>query len=140
MKRWIAPACGLLLAGCGWVGKSTGDEAGPDAGPEEQLDPYRSPMSARINEVLYSRREPAEMLEELALLGAIPGMDFGDFKSTTYIDDWFAEKWGYDHERYWSLTCGLSPVVDDDGRMIEFYRGKKTFDGKLYEELRITPE
>lgn len=136
-NRWIVPVCALLLAGCGWIGKSRVADAA--AAEEEQLDPYRSPMSTRINEVIYSKREPAEMLEELALLGAIPGMDFGDFKSTTSIDDWFAEKWGYDQERYWSLTCGLSPVVDD-GRMVEFYRGKKTFAGELYEELRITPE
>ncbi len=123
-----------LLAGCG------GGKPEPEPEPEAPLDPYRAPMARRINEVLYASDKPKKILEELALMGVVPGLSFDGFKETTGIDDWFAEEWGYDKLRQTSLTCGLSPVVGDDGRMVVLFRSRKVFDGKMYEELRLTPE
>jgi hypothetical protein len=107
----------------------------------DQPDPYRSLMADRINEVLYPGRHPAKMLEQLALLGVTPGKDFADFKEESKIDDWFATDQVLEDDmvRYISLTCGLSPVVDDKGKMVRFYRGKKNVDGKFHEERFIGP-
>jgi hypothetical protein len=107
----------------------------------EQPDPYRAQMADRINEILYPGRRPAKTLEQLALLGVGPGKDFADFKEESQIDDWFAtdEVLEDDRVRYVSLTCGLSPVVDDAGKMVKFYRGKKNVDGKVHEERFIGP-
>lgn len=134
MRRWLALACGILAlgpAGCG----------GPPPEPpldEEQLDPYRPLMATRINGVLYPGGGPERMLAELALLGVRPGMDFGDFKAESGIDDWFAEARSSGGSRHTSLTCGLSPVVDDDGKVVALFRARKRIDGKLHPELEIT--
>ena len=125
----------LGLAGCG------GDKPLPEPLPEEQpLDPYRSQMAERINGVLYSKRSADEMLAELALLGVAPGTAFGDFKEQSGIDDWFSDEADLVETRYTSLTCGLSPVVDGDGKITALYRGRKRIDGKLHEEMPLTPE
>lgn len=107
----------------------------------EQRDPYRSVLADSINEVLYSGRRPAKMLEQLAVLGVAPGKDFADFKDESKIDDWFATDQVLEDDmvRYVSLTCGLSPVVDAKGKMVRFYRGRKNIDGKLHEEKFIGP-
>lgn len=107
---------------------------------EEQLDPYLPPMSTSINAVLYSKRSTDEMLAELALLGVTPGKKFEDFKEESGIKDWFGEESDFLPTRYTSLTCGLSPVVDTDGKMTGFYRSRKMVGGKLHDEMRITPE
>lgn len=130
MRRWLASACGILalgLAGCG----------GP-APEDEELDPYRPRMATRINGVLYPGGGSERMLAELALLGVRPGMDFGDFKEESGIDDWFAEPQPSGGARHTSLTCGLSPVVDDGGRITALFRARKRIDGKLHPELEIT--
>ena len=133
IQRWILLTAGLvLLAGCGGTKN--------EREPEVQLDPYRAPMARRINEILYADASVQRIREELALLGVVRGMDFADFKEITEITDWFAEEWDYDKRRQISLTCGLSPVVSEDGRMVEFFRSRKRFDGKLYDELKITEE
>ena len=120
------------LSGCG------GSEPGKKE--PEQLDPYRSVMSERINEVIYSGKRPAKVMAELALLGVTPGKKFGDFKEESKIDDWFAptgEEAG--PVRYTSFTCGLSPVVDDSGKMIRFYRNRKLIDGEMQPEMFLGP-
>ena len=107
----------------------------------EQPDPYRSQMADRINEILYPGKRPAKTLEQLALLGVAPGKDFADFKEESQIDDWFATDQVLEDDmvRYISLTCGLSPVVDEKGKMVRFYRGRKNVDGRLHEEKFIGP-
>ena len=106
----------------------------------EQLDPYRSPMADRINAVLYPGRKPAKMLEDLALLGVAPGKGFDDFKEQTKIDDWFTDGPEIAPVRYTSLTCGLSPVVDERGKIQSFYRNRKYFEGETHEEVFIGPK
>ncbi len=138
MKRnsWLAAACGVLwfgLAGCGGVKPEKPVE-------EEQLDPYRPVMATRINEVIYSKRSNAEMLAELAALGVVPGMLFEEFKEQSGIDDWFTGDADFLGTRHTSLTCGLSPVVDAEGRITELHRSRKQFDGKLHEEMPLSPE
>jgi hypothetical protein len=135
MKRWLASACGILalgLAGCG------GLRPEPPPDEPEELDPYRPLMAGRINAVLYPGAGPERMLAELALLGVRPGMDFGDFKAESGIDDWFAESQPAGGARYTSLTCGLSPVVDEDGRIRALFRARKRIDGRLHPELAIS--
>lgn len=105
----------------------------------EQLDPYRALMADRINEVIYSKRSPEKMLRELALLNVQPDKLFPDFKEESKIDDWFAEEWKPGLKRYTSLTCGLSPVVDEEGHMKFLFRNRKFVGGKTYPELPITP-
>jgi hypothetical protein len=106
----------------------------------EQLDPYRSAMSERINEVIYSGKRPAKVMVELALLGVVPGKKFVDFKAESKIDDWFAPEAGeMGPIRYTSFTCGLSPVVDDDGKMVRFYRNRKLIDGEMQPEIFLGP-
>ena len=107
----------------------------------EQPDPYRAIEADRINAVLYPGKKPAKVLEQLALLGVAPGKDFEDFKEESQIDDWFATDQVLEDNmvRYISLTCGLSPVVDEKGKMVRFYRGRKNIDGKLHEEKFIGP-
>lgn len=138
MTRWILPACGtalLGLAGCG------GREPAPLPVPDEKpLDPYRPLMATRINEVLYRRGKPEVMLAELALIGVRPGMIFGDFKQDSQIDDWFEASPDDSGSRYISLTCGLSPVVDGEGRITALYRSRKWIDGEIYEEMELVPE
>ena len=138
MKRWIfssGAALSLGLCGCG------GDKSVPEPMPEgEQLDPYRSPMSERINAVIYRRDKPDGMLAELALLGVGPGKLFADFKEESDIDDWFEIESARGGVREVSLTCGLSPVVDDDGKITALYRSRKLFGGKMHEEMVIVSE
>ncbi len=138
MKRWIfshGVALSFGLCGCG------GDKAVPEPMPEgEQLDPYRSPMSERINAVIYRRDKPDGMLGELALLGVQPGKPFADFKEESGIDDWFEIESASGGVRQVSLTCGLSPLVDADGRITALYRSRKQFNGKMHEEMEIVAE
>lgn len=125
--------CGVLcggLTGCGVFKKK--EEQG-------QLDPYRSVASDQINAVLYTSKSPEKILKKLAEIGVGKGRLFGEFKSTTGIDDWFGDSLGDGKVRYTSLTCGLSPVVDEGGLMSEFYRNKKFVDGKMYPELALSP-
>lgn len=131
--------CGILALGLCQCG---GDRAAPEPQPEgeEQLDPYRSPMSVRINSVLYGRGKPEQMLAQLALLGVGPGKNFEDFKEESGIDDWFEVETADGLKRQVSLTCGLSPVVDDSGKITTIYRGRKRIDDRMHEEMRITPE
>jgi hypothetical protein len=125
----------LGLAGCG------GDKPLPEPLPEEQpLDPYRSQMADRINGVIYSELPADEMLAQLALLGVAPGKVFGEFKEESGIDDWFSGESDLLATRYTSLTCGLSPVVDGDGKITALYRSRKRIDGKLHEEMALTPD
>jgi hypothetical protein len=134
MNRWLPSLCGIVvisLAACG------GGRPAPE--PEEALDPYLPEMSVRINAVIYSERPTGEMLEELALLGIVPNTSFEDFKHESGIGDWFAAEEDLIGTRQTSLTCGLSPVVDPAGRMIELHRSRKRVDGKVWEELRLTP-
>jgi hypothetical protein len=134
MKPWIFSACALLLmAGCGGV-KPEPEEK------EEQLDPYLPPMSTRINDVLYSKRSKDEVLAELAVIGLAPGKDFEDFKDESGIDDWFSSESDLLSTRYTSLTCGLSPVVDADGKITGFYRSRKRIGDQVHDEMRLTPE
>ena len=105
----------------------------------EQLDPYRSLMADRINAVLYPGSKPARMMENLALLGVTPGKGFDDFKEETKIDDWFADESQAGPIRYTSLTCGLSPLVGENGKLLRFYRNRKYVDGKTHPELFIGP-
>lgn len=135
MKRWLPSLCGIAvigLAACGDAGK-------PAPEPVEELDPYLPAMSVRINAVLYSDRTTGEMLDELALLGIVPNTSFEDFKHESGIGDWFADDSDLFGTRHTSLTCGLSPVVDDAGKMIELHRNRKRVDGKVWEEVKITP-
>lgn len=118
---------GLVLAACG----------GPE--PEEPLDPYLPAMSLRINAVLYSDRSPGEMLDGLARLGVVPNGSFEQFKHDSGIRDWFVDGADPLGTRRTSLTCGLSPVVDDAGRMVLFYRNRKRVDERFWDELRISP-
>jgi hypothetical protein len=138
MKRWILSSGVALffgLSGCG------GDKAVPEPMPEgEQLDPYRSPMSERINAVIYRRDKPDGMLAELALLDVGPGKPFADFKEESGIDDWFEIESARGGVRQVSLTCGLSPVVDDDGKITSLYRSRKQVNGKMHEEMEIVVE
>jgi hypothetical protein len=106
----------------------------------EQLDPYRSPMSERINAVIYRRDKPDGMLAELALLGVGPGKLFADFKEESGIDDWFEIESASGGVRQVSLTCGLSPVVDADGKISALYRSRKMVGGKMHEEMEILAE
>ncbi|MCW1886262.1 hypothetical protein OKA04_16105 [Luteolibacter flavescens] len=123
----------FLLAACGGMK--------PDLPPEEEeLDPYRPVMANRINAVIYSRRSKDQMLLDLAALGVAVGKDFADFKEESKIDDWFGEESEYLPTRYTSLTCGLSPVVGTDGRIIGFYRSRKRIDGKMHEEMVLQAE
>ncbi len=135
MKPWIISVCGLLLlGGCGGVKPEKKPEK-----KEEQLDPYLPPMSTRINAVLYSKLSPEEMLAELALLGVGPGKKFDDFKAESGINDWFSDESDFLATRYTSLTCGLSPVVDTEGKITGLYRSRKRVGDKLHDEMRITP-
>lgn len=132
MKGVVLLACGVLcggLAGCGAFKK---DEP-------EQLDPYRAVASDQINAVLYTNKPPGKILKKLAGMGVTKGRLFGEFKSTTGIDDWFGDSLGDGRTRYTSLTCGLSPVVDEGGVMTAFFRNRKFVDEKMYEELALTP-
>ena len=135
--RWMRAACriaALALCQCG------GDDAPPKSLPEEeQLDPYRSPMSERINGVIYGRAKPAAMLAQLELLGVGPGKDFEDFKEESGIDDWFEITSPDGETRQVSLTCGLSPVLDGGGKITTLYRSRKLIGGRMHEEMRITP-
>lgn len=132
LLRLLAVAlCAAGLSACG---------AGKEKKEPEQLDPYRSRMSERINEVLYSGKRPAKVMEELALLGIHAGKGFEDFKEESKIDDWFTTDEALAGPvRYTSLTCGLSPVVDGDGKMIRFYRNRKSIDGVMQPELFLGP-
>jgi hypothetical protein len=138
MKRWILASGAALsfgLCGCG------GDRATPEPMPEgEQLDPYRSPMSERINTVIYRRDKPDGMLAELALLGVGPGKPFADFKEESGIDDWFEIESASGGVRQVSLTCGLSPEVAADGRIAALFRSRKRVNGKMHEEMEIVAE
>lgn len=134
MKRRHFLAIGLLLAGCG-------GDVKPDLPPEEvELDPYRPAMANRINAVLYSRRSKEQMLVDLGALGVTVGMKFVDFKDESGIDDWFGEESEFLPTRYTSLTCGLSPVVDPEGKIVALYRNRKMIDGKMHEEMSVQPE
>ena len=104
------------------------------------MDPYRSPMSERINAVIYRRDKPDGMLAELALLDVGPGKPFADFKEESGIDDWFEIESARGGVRQVSLTCGLSPVVDDDGKITSLYRSRKQVNGKMHEEMEIVVE
>ncbi|MCW1925125.1 hypothetical protein OKA05_21370 [Luteolibacter arcticus] len=127
-------AFSALLAACGGGLK-------PNPPPAEvELDPYRPVMANRINTVLYSRRSKEQMLLDLAALGVMVGMKFADFKEESKIDDWFGEESEFLPTRYTSLTCGLSPVVDPDGKIIGLYRNRKLIDGKMHEEMALRPE
>lgn len=138
MKRWILSSGAALLFGLSGCG---GDKAVPEPMPEgEQLDPYRSPMSERINAVIYRRDKPDGMLAELALLGVGPGKLFADFKEESGIDDWFEIESASGGVRQVSLTCGLSPVVDADGKISALYRSRKMVGGKMHEEMEILAE
>ena len=133
MKKLFLLACmssAAGLASCGLPG--TEDES-------VKLDPYRALMADRINAVLYTRKPPEKIMAKLGELGVQPGRLFGEFKSTTGIDDWFGEEWQPGRKRYTSLSCGLSPVVDDAGRMTAFYRNRKFIDGKMYPEIPLSP-
>lgn len=94
-------------------------------------------MSVRINKVIYSDLSPARMLHELGLLGVRAGKPFVDFKSETGIDDWFEERRADGSVRWISLSCGLSPVVDGDGRITGFIRGRRVVDGQLRPEMLL---
>jgi len=129
MRLMACAALGLGVAGCGAFTKEP-----------EQLDPYRSPVADQINEVIYSRRSPDKVLKKLDELGVRKGRLFGEFKATTQIDDWFGETSADGRMRYTSFTCGLSPVVDDAGRMVSFYRNRKFFEGQMYEEIPLSED
>jgi hypothetical protein len=138
MKRWTLSSTAALSFGLGGCG---GEKAAPEPMPEgEQLDPYRSPMSERINVVIYRRDKPDGMLAELALLGVGPGKLFADFKEESGIDDWFEIESASGGVRQVSLTCGLSPVVDADGKISALYRSRKMVGGKMHEEMEILAE
>jgi hypothetical protein len=123
----------FLLAACGGMK--------PKPPPEEaELDPYRPVMANRINAVLYSKRSKEQMLLDLGALGVVVGMKFGDFKEESKIDDWFGAESEFLPSRYTSLTCGLSPVVDSEGKIIGLYRSRKLIDGKIHEEMALQPE
>jgi hypothetical protein len=127
-------AFSLLLAACGGSMK-------PKPPPEEEeLDPYRPVMANRINAVLYSKRSKEQMLLDLGSLGVAVGMKFGDFKEESKIDDWFGEESEFLPTRYTSLTCGLSPVVSPEGKIVALYRNRKMIDGKMHEEMAIQAE
>lgn len=129
MKRRHFLASCLLLTGCG---------AKLDVPPEEEeLDPYRPVMANRINAVLYSKRSKEQMLVDLGTLDVAVGMKFHDFKETSGIDDWFGEESEFLPVRYTSLTCGLSPVVDPEGKIVGLYRNRKRIDGKMHEEMSL---
>lgn len=136
MKRRVffsALAIPVLLAGCG----------NPKPKPpvaEEELDPYRPVMANRINAVLYSKRSKEQMLLDLGALGVAVGMKFGDFKEQSKIDDWFGGESEFLPTRYTSLTCGLSPVVSPEGKIVGLYRSRKLIDGKMHEEMVIQAE
>ena len=134
MKGVAFLASGVLVLGLVGCGAFKKEEA------PEQLDPYRSPMADQINAVLYTRKSPEKIMAKLGELGVGPGRLFGEFSMSTKIDDWFADAWKPGFKRYTSLTCGLSPVVDEGGRMKGFYRNKKFIDGKIFPELLLTPE
>lgn len=132
MKGLIYLAGGMLAfgaVGCGMFG---------DDKPE-QLDPYRAVAADEINAVLYTGKSPEKILKKLGELGVQEGRLFGEFKSTTKIEDWFGEEWADGKMRYTSLTCGLSPVVDDAGRMTGFFRNKKFVEEQMYPEIALTP-
>lgn len=130
--------CGIAVLGLCHCG---GDKSPAEPLPEEApLDPYRSPMSIQINAVLYGRGTPPEMLAKLALLGVGPGKDFADFKEESGIDDWFEIGSAEGGTRQVSLTCGLSPVLDEGGKITAIFRSRKRIGDRLYEELRITPD
>ncbi|WP_367874751.1 hypothetical protein [Luteolibacter sp. Populi] len=135
MRGCLLLACVILAAGTSGCGMMKGRKKEKP----EQLDPYRSPMADRINAVLYPGRKPAKMLEELALLGVTPGKSFQDFKEETKIDDWFDDESEAGPVRYTSLTCGLSPVVDEKGKLLRFYRNRKHVNEETYPELFIGP-
>jgi hypothetical protein len=134
MNRSVLLACGTLAAAvCACGG------AKPEKKEPEQLDPYRAVMSERINAVVYSGKRPKKVMEDLALLGVVPGKDFEDFKDESKIDDWFGDENGLGPVRYTSLTCGLSPLVDEEGKMIRFYRSRKMIDGEIQPEMFLGP-
>jgi hypothetical protein len=134
MKRVVLLACVLVPAGLSGCGGSKPEKKEP-----EQLDPYRSVMSERVNAVIYSGKRPAKVMAELALLGVTPGKDFEEFKEESKIDDWFEPGEESGPVRYTSLTCGLSPVVDEDGKMVRFYRNRKLIDGEMQPEMFLGP-
>lgn len=123
----------MLLAACGG--------SKPQKKEEDPLDPYRSAMSVKINEVIYAGGSQEKVMGQLATLGVHPGKTFDDFKQETKIDDWFGEDWelpGY--TKYTSLTCGLSLVVNEDsGQITKFYRSRKLIGGKMKPEGFIGP-
>jgi len=135
MKRRVFSYVGLagLLAGCGVLKKK------PEV-VEEEHDPYRPVMANRINEVIYSKRPKEQMLVDLEVLGVAVGMKFGDFKEESEIDDWFGEESEFLPTRYTSLTCGLSPVVSTQGKIVGLYRNRKLIAGKMHEEMVIQGE
>jgi hypothetical protein len=136
MKRRVFSSIALvsLLAACGGGMKPKPPPA------EEELDPYRPVMANRINAVIYSKRSKEQMLLDLGALGVGVGMKFGDFKEESKIDDWFGEESEFLPTRYTSLTCGLSPVVDSEGKIVALYRNRKIIDGKMHEEMVIQSE
>ena len=123
-----------LLAACGGGLKPKPPPA------EEELDPYRPVMANRINTVLYSKRSKEQMLLDLGALGVSVGMKFVDFKAESKIDDWFGEESEFVPTRYTSLTCGLSPVVSSEGKIVGLYRNRKMIDGKMHEEMVLQQE
>jgi hypothetical protein len=133
MKGIAFLLCGVLCGGLTSCGAFKKEEP-------EQLDPYRSIASDQINAVLYTNKPPEKILKKLAGIGVTKGRLFGEFKTTTGIDDWFGDNLGDGRVRYTSLTCGLSPVVDEGGLITAFYRNKKFYDGKMYPELALSPE
>ena len=122
-----------LLAACGGMKPKP-----PPA--EEEMDPYRPVMANRINAVIYSKRSKEQMLLDLGALGVSVGMKFVDFKADSKIDDWFGQESEFQPTRYTSLTCGLSPVVSSEGKVIGLYRNRKMVDGKMHEEMVLQQE
>jgi len=131
MMRGYFLAVGIcFLAGCG--------DRTVEPAPWELSDPYTPVMSVRINKVIYSDLPPKKMFHELGRLGVTLGKSFVDFKAETDIDDWFEERGADGSVRWISLSCGLSPIVDGDGKITGFVRGRRMVDGKLRPEMRLT--
>jgi len=127
-------ALASLVAACGGGLKPKPPPA------EEELDPYRPVMANRINAVIYSKHSKEQMMLDLGALGVSVGMKFADFKKESKIDDWFGEQSEFLPTRYTSLTCGLSPVVDSEDKIIGLYRNRKLIDGKMHEEMVLQAE
>ncbi|WP_035606442.1 hypothetical protein [Haloferula sp. BvORR071] len=133
----------VVLAACGPANPADVARKKLAKAEAEARDPYRALQADQINAILYPGSKPAKMMEQLTLLGVGPGKDFADFKEESKIDDWFAAADTPENNsgpvRYISLTCGLSPVVNEAGKMMKFYRSRKNIDGKLREEMFIGP-